>query len=400
MKATIALAIGLIGTLSGSSAHSAGASTGAVSRVVADAPAGVPYDPPPGVQPFFPASPFLQQLPASPNVMSNSASMLSYFQSCCGNQSFGFRPVRVFASLPNTKEIAFPMYLNHSGSNTPVTIDCTVRYGGKPCNVQGMTVYVDDREIPQGQKDGHWILIDPAAGYEYVLYQTQWPPANGVLTASYGGRCALSGNGFTNPSYSGPAWNAGCNGDASSAPLSIGTVRAKDWLSALATNGVLPGALSYAAACNGVSAVTGGKMPKPFPPTHGDGCLGQGQAPAEGSRIFLALHDAAVNALNVPALSKVLLRTLDEDHYGAIMVDTGGNGYSGLGVNVESDSTYEAWGQPGPWLNAWLPEARAEALPGATSPHTGGGGQLWEVQIPVTGVNWSDVRVCADPSCA
>jgi hypothetical protein len=398
MKGTIALAIGLMGTLSGSSAHAARVIVAAVSS---SAPASAPYDPPPGQQPFFPASPFLKQLPASPNVTPNSASMLSYFQSCCGNGPFQFRPIRVFASLPNTKEIAFPIYYNHSGSNTPVTINCTRKYGGKPCNVQGMTVYVDVREIPQGQSDGHWVLIDPAAGYEYVLYQTQWPPANGVLTVDYGGRCALSGTGFTNPSYSGPAWNAGCLGDASGTPLSVGTVRAKDWLAALNTpDGVLPGAISYAIACDGVSANAGGAMPAPFPPTHGDGCLPQNEAPAEGSRIFLAMHDAQVNALGVPPLSKVLLRTLDEDHYGAIMVDTGGKGYSGLGVNVESDSTYEAWGQPGPWLNAWLPQAQAEGLPGATSPYPSGGSTMWSVSIPVTGVSWSNLVVCADPYCA
>jgi hypothetical protein len=379
------------------------APTQAPTQAPTPAPQASAYDPPAGDQPYFSSSsnPFDLQLPATPNVNPNSASMLSYFQSCCSNGPFAFRPFQVFGTLPNTKEIAFPVYYNHAGSNTPVTINCTTTYGSTPCNVQGMTLYVDNREIPQGESDGHWVMIDPTAGYEYVLYQTQWPPKNGVLSATSGGRCALSGNGFTNPSYSGPAWNRGCSGDASATPLSMGTVRAKDWLAQInTTNGVLPDALNYSFSCNGVSADTGGALPSPFPPTAGDGCLAQNEAPAEGSRIFLAMHDAQVNALSVPPLSKVLLRTLDEDHYGAILIDTGANGYNGLGINVESDSTYAAWGQPGPWLNSWLPEAQAEGLAGASAPYSSGGGSMWSVTVPATGVSWSNIVVCADPFCS
>jgi hypothetical protein len=270
---------------------------------------------------------------------------------------------------PNPDEIAFPVYMNNSGSNTAVKIHCTAGYGGVPCNVEGMTVHIDPRELPQnggenGTDDAHWALIDPAGGYEYTLWGTQWPPQNGVLTAAWGGRCTLSGNGFTNPSYSGGSWNSGCVATASGTPLSMGIIRVKDLLAAVQSGGALPQALSYSFGCTG----TASQLPAPFL-SGGDGkCAG---AQLEGAHMYLAMHDSQVNALNLPAITSVLLRTLDEDHYGAFCVDSGGGAAPGILFNVESDETYAAWGLGSPWLTQFIPEAQNEGLPVFSDPSNG-----------------------------
>jgi hypothetical protein len=138
----------------------------------------------------------------------------------------------------------------------------------------------------------------------------------------------------------------------------MGIIRVKDFLAAASdpVHGSLPQALAYTFGCTGP-----GPLPAPFL-SGGDGkCPG---AQVEGSRLYLAMHDADVNALGLPALTSVLLRTLDEDHYGAFVTDSGGGPAPGLGqFQVESDETYAAWGLPSPWLTQFLPEAQREGLP-------------------------------------
>jgi len=309
------------------------------------------------VQPYFPGNPF-GALGGTVTPNASSAAWLAW-DAKQGAPTFGAMFVQL-APMPSAQEIAFPVYMNHAGSNTPVKIHCAEPWGA--CNVEGLTIYIDPRELPQSggcpatggcAADNHFALIDPAGGYEYCLWQTQWPPVNGVLTVGFGGRAALAGNGFTNPSKPG----TGCAGDASDTPLSLGLVRAKDWLAAIGSpSGVLPGAISYAFGCTGP-----GPLPPPFIGA-GDGqCAG---APPEGSHLYLAMHDAQVNALGVAPLVAVLLRTMDEDHYGAIAIDSGGGPSSTIGPpNFESDKTYTAWGLPAPYLAQFVPEAVKEGLP-------------------------------------
>lgn len=321
------------------------------------------YNPAAGVVPYFPTSPFSQQISNPPTVNANSAGWLASWKAL---GTFAISPIFVYTSrAPNPLEIAFPIYYNHAGSNMPVKIHCTANYGNIPCNVEGMTVYIDPRELPQnggenapggGGDDAHWALIDPTGGYEYTLWATQWPPVNGVLTAAWGGRCALNGNGFTNPSYSGPNWNSGCVATASGTPLSSGVIRVIDLLAAVQSGGVLPQALDYSFGCTGPVS----QLPPPFL-SGGDGqCPG---AQTEGAHMYLAMHDAQVNALGLPAITSVLLRTLDEDHYGAFCIDSGSGAAPGILFNIESDETYAAFGLPSPWLTQFLPAAQSEGLP-------------------------------------
>jgi hypothetical protein len=332
-------------------------------------PSGAAYDPPAGVYPYFPSSPFLTRIPVPAPVNPNSAAWVAN-ASAIG--PFGIAGSLYAYDAPNWREIAFPIYLAHAGSDTPVRIHCTKRYGGDrvPCNIEGMTVYVDAREVPQNgglpadhPADAHWALIDEAAGYEYDAWNTQWPPKDGVLTVGWGGRCSLAGNGFTNASYQGPHWNSGCVGTTSGTPQSLGIVRAKDLLAAAKNGGALPAALSLVYGCTGISK----KLADPFL-SGGDGhCAG---AVPEGTRMYLAMHDGDIDALGIAPIVAALLRTLDEDHFGGFIVDSADGPKPGFGLNVESDSTYTAFGLPGPW-KMFLDEAGREGLQTFRVPFSG-----------------------------
>jgi len=162
----------------------------------------------------------------------------------------------------------------------------------------------------------------------------------------------------------------------------MGTIRAKDLLAAAQTGGALPQALNYAMGCPGkVSALMA-----PFL-SAGDGrCAG---AAPEGSHLYLAMHDAEVNALGASPIVSAILRTLDEDHHGAFVTDSGDAASGTIMLNVQSDQTYAAFGQGKPWLDAFLPEARNEGLPTYSVPSEDRIG----IQLPLpASVSWSNLR--------
>jgi hypothetical protein len=89
----------------------------------------------------------------------------------------------------------------------------------------------------------------------------------------------------------------------------------------------LPHALSVGVLCDDIDANFF------YPATASDGTtsnstpgcaghLGTGQRPPGGTRWFLAMHDAAVNATSNLPWVKVILRTIDEDHYGGVVLGT------------------------------------------------------------------------------
>jgi hypothetical protein len=318
------------------------------------------------------------QTTSSPTVNPNSAAWVADLG------TFSLNSLNADNSASLTTDHGMPVYLNHAGANIPVKIHCTATYSSStPCNDEGMTIYIDPREVPQNDdvsgQDDHMEFIDQASGYAYDFWQVSWPPSGGVLDASWSGRCLLAGNGFSNPSYSGPSWNDGCDSTASGTPISMGAIRATDLLAAISNGGTLPEAIQVAVACTGP-----GPLPSPFLGS-GDGkCAGY--AP-EGSHLYLAMHDSDVNALGVAPIVGVILRTLDEDHYGAYIVSVGGS-QSGIQLQTEMDSTYTVWGQPGPWWTQFVPEAQNEGLPGANSPYN----NRYQVQLPIPASVGSLVR--------
>jgi hypothetical protein len=112
----------------------------------------------------------------------------------------------------------------------------------------------------------------------------------------------------------------------------------------------------------------------------GSACGGDSVAPQEGSRVFLAMSDAEIDALAAPPWKQAVFRALA--HYGAFVGDTGGSPW---GIAIESGSTYTSFGLRNPW-DAW-----ARRQPGASR---------WngKTLVPISddGVDWrSRLRVAA-----
>jgi hypothetical protein len=251
-----------------------------------------------------------------------------------------------------------------SGSKAiAVKVHCTEPWG--TCAVEGKTVYVESSEQPEdggtSGEDSHFAIVDTGSGNEYDFWGTAWPPSNGALTIGWGGSCPLSGPGY-----------ATCSATASGAALSLGIIRAKDLVAAVADGGTLPYALAGDVKCsNGfVAPMTSGYSTSA-------GC------PPLGARAYLALHDSDVNASSASGIVKALLRTIDEDHYGLFVVDQNG-GEDGFTLTAESDVTYTAFGLPGPLNATVVPLAQSEGIL-YSQPSNG----VWYVQLPATGIDLS-----------
>ncbi len=324
-----------------------------------------PYDPEPGTYPFFPSSIFLQKIPHDPSVNPNSSAWLARL----GTLSLGKFQFAAPGASDISQDYGYPIY--PMSARAPgamrVRIHCTAGWGR--CGVEGQTVYVTPRELPEDGgapgEDSHLTLIDAEARVEYDLFGVLWPPKDGTLTAAWGGPCALDGDGYD---------GHGCGATATGTPLSIGIIRARDLLLAAKTpNGALPYALQTAVKC------TNGKVP---PMTGSDGHTA-GCAP-QGSRVYLAMHDAQVDAGSDSPIEKALLRTIDEDHFGMIISDTNG-GQDGFSLQSESDLTYTAFGEPGPSTNELLPELRREGLLRGSAPYKG----IYYVTLPFKDVDFA-----------
>jgi hypothetical protein len=313
------------------------------------------YNPAAGTYRLFPQSPMLQKIPSNPQPDPSSSAWIA--ESQIGNTIGRLQ----FFSDPSgyAQDVSYPIYYTVASSDPhaeTIKISCS-GYTNAGCPANGVKLSVDSRVLPEDfgtNGDRHITFIDTAGGYEHDLFQAAWPPSSGILTAKQGGQCALTGTGFS---------GGDCSATASGTPASLGLIRATDLLAAIGNpNGSLPYAIAVATKCN-----YGYIAPAVNGDNGNDSCE---TGPPDGARFYLAMHDAAVNALNAPNIVKVLLRTLDEDHYGAMLTDTNGGGAE-MSMSRESDLTYTVYGEPGPWVSQFVPEARNEGLTGASAPFEG-----------------------------
>jgi hypothetical protein len=272
-------------------------------------------------------------LPASPSVSGSSGSW-SAIEFASGTDSFGSLQISNAANLyADSFEDPYPFENELLGSATiKQTVSCDkVSWAHEACAVTGMNgkvVNVPADMVPEGATDHHFSYNDHVNNGEVDFWDANGPPYNndgGTLHVGGAGFCAWSGSG------------TGCSG---STATNIATALAGGIDAGLAhaaeadsVHGHLPYALGATAVCADVSANFD------YPATASDGTntnsspecsnhLGSRERPPEGVRWFLAMHDADVNATkNVPFV-KVLLRTMDEDHFGGTITDTNWSGTS------------------------------------------------------------------------
>jgi hypothetical protein len=205
-----------------------------------------------------------------------------------------------------------------------------VSYGPTQCErhgVEGKVLNVPANMEPEGNKDHHFSYDDETAGGEYDFWHSDQLGAPGsTLHVGTGGFCKWGTDG-TNCS----------DANATQIATSIGGLdpvlikRAEE-----SPSGTLGYALSSTTLCADETWV--------YPAAHSDGfdtdstpaCFGHTYPlgrPPEGTRWFLNKTDAEIDALDVPPSVKAILRTMDREHYGGIIVDSNWSGAPGLALN-------------------------------------------------------------------
>jgi hypothetical protein len=230
---------------------------------------------------------------------------------------FGLPANLVAGEADSEWDFSHPVYWSRS-SDPIFTVACVAPWG--TCEVEGMQVRIPDAARPAAGDDGHLAVVDQESGWEYDFWQVRSKPAGGGrLVVSWGGRTRIDGDGL------------GSNATAAQFGLLAGVIRAQE-LEA----GVIDHALFGVVKCSSGRAVW---------PAAGTGsrCADPADAPALGTRFQLALSDAQIEALAVPAWKRTILRAMAR--YGVIVGDTGGSGFN---LQFESGTSYTSFGYEDP----------------------------------------------------
>jgi hypothetical protein len=202
--------------------------------------------------------------------------------------------------------------------------------GGGPGTTNGMQIRIPDRARPAAGGDHHLTVVEPE-GWEYDFWNvTSKPSGGGLLKYGGGGRTRIDGYGL------------GSGATASGFGNLAGIIREQELAA-----GRINHALFLVVKCTARNTAFGygerlmSSTGYVYPATHsGSGCPTDSTAlPPMGAHFVLAMSDAQIAALLVPAWKKTVLTALA--HYGGYVGDTGG---SGFGFQFESGTTYTSFG--------------------------------------------------------
>jgi hypothetical protein len=276
-----------------------------------------------------------RHLPAKPSVIGQSGSWAA-LEFGSGRDSFGGLQITNAANpYLDGYDDSEPLYrLTPGGPSIRQTVSCDKQsYSPEVCGltgINGKVINVPADMIPEGNADHHFSYDDPSNNREVDFWDSDMPSGNGgTLHVGGAGFCKWGGDG------------TGCSGStATQIDTGLGGIDPVLLKSGEAdsVHGTLPYALSAAAVCADVST----NFVYPAKASDGDntnstsacaGHLGAGGRPPEGTRWFLRLHDADVDATNNLPYVKVILRTVDEDHFGGVVTDTNwGGAAEGLAI--------------------------------------------------------------------
>jgi hypothetical protein len=291
-----------------------------------------PSSPPACWRPYADTSPFNQEIPSGARVDANSARVVA--------RLLGFGPLQHLTAgdAGTARDYGRPAYFNHPGD--PVfSVHCTLHQS--TCAIEGMKVAIPDAARVPGGTDGHLTVVDQASGWEYDFWRVQSKPAGGgQIVISWGGRTRIDGDGL------------GSGAVAARFGTLAGLLRPEE-LEA----GTINHALAISVHCD-----SGGFV---YPASQiSDSCASLGlpdaDAPALGTRFQLAMTPAQIDALDVPAYRKTVLRAMAR--YGMYVADTGGS----WGIVTESALVTTSFGLDDRWLSFakavgapyWAPDQR------------------------------------------
>lgn len=269
---------------------------------------------PPGCwRPYGDSSPFNLRLPANPVLAPNSSAMVRTVTGWGGPDTVSN------ASTETGGDWLHPIY--YSKPSDPVyTVHCTKSWGR--CEVEGARVRIPAAARPAAGGDAHLTVIDQTGNWEYDFWQVK-SKTSGRIEISWGGMTRIG-----TPDADG----LGSNATAGNYGALAGLIRAQE---------LAAGRIDHALFMS-VKCASGQKV---FP-SQGTGLKcssGAGSAPTMGSRFFLDMSEAEIEALNAPRLKKTILHAMAE--YGMYVGDTGARPWA---VAVESGTSYTSFGQDDP----------------------------------------------------
>jgi len=225
-----------------------------------------------------------------------------------------------------------PVYYAQAGDPL-YTIHCLKSWG--TCEIEGLQVRIPDQARAAAAGDGHMAVVDQSGRWEYDFWQVKAKPAGGgQLVVSWGGRTEIGTDGAD-----------GLKSDATAAHYGLlaGLIRFPEIQA-----GKIDHALFMSVKCD-----RGGKV---FPSNgHGSPCNDGSTPPPMGSRFFLDMSEAEIDALDQPYWRKAILRAMAK--YGMFVGDTGASPWA---VAIESGSTYTSFGMEDPWV-AWAKQQEGVA---------------------------------------
>jgi hypothetical protein len=319
-------------------------------------------------RPYSASSPFNRSLPDTPRLDADSDAIVSRLTSWGKAQG-----LIVGHPEGNGEDYGHPVY--YASSSDPLyTIHCTEWTSS--CAIEGMKVHIPAGAEPAAGEDGHMVVIDQEASWEYDFWQVQTQPlpaAGGTIDVSHGGRTRWG---------TADATGLGSNATAAHFGLEAGTVRAEEWDSATAAATPIDHALFMSVRC------TSGASVYPAAPTSkGLVCpeSSRSDAPPIGTHFYLDLSDAEIDALPVPAWKKPILLAMA--HYGLFVGDTFGGTSNSFGLAAESDTQYRALGMA----------PRYAALGKKWDVGTWNGAYVFDI---ASGVDWAQDLKVVDPCVA
>jgi hypothetical protein len=248
--------------------------------------------------------------------------------------SWGAPAPLIAGNAESTSDWSHPAFYARS-SDPLYTLQATAPWGTNA--LDGMKIRVPADARPAGGGDGHLTIVTPD-GWEYDLWQANAPlPGTKRVTFTWGGRTRVDGNGL------------GSGATAAGFGSLAGMIREPE-LAAGHINHALFITLKCAAKGTafgyGTRATSYGSS-YVYPATHGGSvCPAEDPNPLPmGAHLQLAMSDAQIQALPVPAWRKTILEALAQ--YGGYVGDTGGPGF---GLMFESSTSYTALGLPDPLL--------------------------------------------------
>lgn len=305
-------------------------------------------------RPYSDASPFNQRIGSGAQVDARSSAFVRELA------SWGKGPSDLETGTADTdSDWQHPTYYSDT-SDPEFTIHCVGEYG-VDCEIEGMKIRIPDPARQGGsykrgwEGDGHMTVVEKHTGWEYDFWNVRNKPrGGGRIDVGWGGRTRIDGDGL------------GSNGTAAWYGNLAGIIRAQEMQA-----GRINHALFMVIKCSAKEWVYPAQE-------HGSLCDDQSDAIPFGTRFQLDMTPQQIEALDVPAWKKTILKAMAE--YGMYVGDTGGSPWD---LQFESGSTYTSFGFEDEMV-AFGREQGLEPWRGVT---------YWDLK---SGVDWSEhLRVIA-----